>query len=191
MDEYDNELKGIFDNLKAEDFAQETTAIQEVSHPGGSQTFDDFVAEQTRSLQIAYAAATGAINPVAVLATKATQRMFLPTEEETLGAYIERLHTEAARMKATRLFIARKTLVAARLIPEDQVQDVASEDMIKDAHERGILEPGVVWYAEHYQDGGRLHRVGVMFDNDGKLDRPSEAPPSSDQRMEVFEGILS
>lgn len=186
-----DELDGIFDNLTPEDFlvSFNTTAFQEIARVNtGLNAFNDFVEEQLRTLQATYAMTEGAMNPIAILANQHTQRLYLPSEEETVQNYLDRLTEEARAMDACWFFIARRTEVGAHIIEPDESHDVADMDVTKKAQESGALSPGVFWYAERREDEHQ-RRMGIFFDNNGVLERPVEVPDNP-QPIAILEQVL-
>lgn len=178
-DEHD-ELTGIFDDLKPEDFAPRKQGIV---------AFDAFVKENIRSLRVAYAAADGEINPIAIFASPDNEWTFSPTEDENMGQYIQRLREAAKTLKATWFFISKKTLVGALTATNDGTIPEITNTGWAEQH-RQLLTEGVVYYAERLEDGVKDCRHGIIYAEDGALTQVVEGNPNA-QSMGLFSNILS
>jgi len=185
-----DEFSGIFDHLDPEDFTLTTSAVDEVSRENkGIDAFNAFVDEQLRAVRMAYKAAEGVINPIAILASPAKQRMFTPEADEDMGQYVKRLNREAKAMGATWVFISRKTLVGSRMVSPDQLRDVNDPDEVQKAIEDGLLVTGLIWFAERREGDERHRRHGVIESNaNHQLKEPSEG--SEEQALPLFDRIL-
>lgn len=161
----DDELTGIFDDLTPEDFVRQTTAKIETHLPGdpnqGAEAFAKFVEHNIEVVRSSALAAGGNdINPVAVLANASTQWIFSPVEEENMGQYIQRLHDEAMALGATWVFISRQTMVAAT--PAVNPPDTNDEGAIQRAMKEGMLQKGVIFFAQRHEGDEWEHRHGMM-----------------------------
>lgn len=184
MTDNDDELTGIFDDLTPEDFALEEKR--------GIVAFDRFVKENIAAIRMAYLASEGQVNPVAVLASPENEWTFVPTDDENLGEYIERLREAAKTLKATWFFISRKTKVGSYAADASNgIPDIADREVVKAARDQGILSEGIFYYAERYEDGVRDCRHGMMrADADDRLSDPIEGNPHV-QGVGIFSNILS
>ena len=178
-DFHDDELTGIFDNLTPEDF----TPFR------GRIAFDKFVAENIETTRTSWLAADGHINPIAVLATPAERWTFAPTDDETLGEYVERLRGEAKRLGASWLFISRKTLVGTYLVDGDSVPDASDPEAIQKAIESGLMVEGVFYFAERVEGAERDSRHGLMRPEGERLGEVVEGNPNH-QSASFFSRIL-
>lgn len=180
-DDFDDELAGIFDHLTPEDF----------SPFRGRIAFDQFITQNLETTRTSWLAADGQINPVAVLATATERWTYVPTDEETLGEYVERLRSEARRLKATWLFLSRKTLVGNYEVRVgDDVPDTSDPDALQKAIEKGIITEGIFYFAERSEDGKTDTRHGLMKpDKDGRLGPVVEGNPKH-QTADFFKNIL-
>jgi hypothetical protein len=180
--EFNDEFAGIFDNLKPEDF-----------HPfKGRIAFDEFVTQNIEITRRSWLAADGHINPLAVLATAAEQWTYAPTDDETLGEYVDRLRAEAKRLGATWLYLSRKTLVGNYKASQgEQIPDASDPEAVQAAIESGMLMEGVFYYAErHEEDSEPDYRLGVMKpEEENRLGAPVEGNPHH-QSATFFKGIL-
>lgn len=159
-----DELTGIFDNLDPDDFNDPITvkATRGERDNYGAEAFDQFIDRKIETVRESYLASEGQINPVATLASRTSEWMFTPTDEETLGQYVERLRSEAKRLGATWLFISRKTLVGSSQQDEDSVVDTSDPEQLQAGIEAGLVSEGVFFFAERIEDGVRDHRHGIM-----------------------------
>ena len=180
-------LHGIFDHLTPGDFDQPTTAIHAESQPARpDDEFDRFVSEQLIAVRYAFAAADGLINPVATLASASVQRFFAPEDSESLGQYVARLTVEARVMRASWLFISRKSEVGVFL--SEHV--VAPDDVaaIQAAREQGRTVEAVYWYAERVDGSTPPRRHGFLTIVGNHLGENVEHHVP--QVMNLFAGIL-
>lgn len=179
----DDELTGIFDDIKPEDFFG---AAVGAAH---AETFGGFVDRMIGTVRTAYLAAAGQMDSLAILASGTREWSYVPTDEETLGDYLERLRVEAERLGATRLFVIRRTLVGAQEISskEGDAFDVGHAQKIAEAIEDGRMVPGVFYYAS-CSEGGRENRYGIMRASNGRLGDPVES--DAQQTVAHFDTIL-
>lgn len=186
-----DELDGIFDDLKPEDFFLETSAIEEVSRTSkGAEMFSAFVDEQLRAIRLAYAASQGQVNPIAILANTERQRVFSPEDDENMGQYTSRLNREAKLMGATWVFISRKTLVAAHHVSPDQIHDTNDPEAVAQAIADGVLKTGLIWFSERRENGERHRRHGIIEAlPNHNLGQPVEG--DSSQAIPIFDRILA
>lgn len=182
----DDEIEGFFDDLTPEHFHQDSSSFVEMSRP--NETFDAFVGEQVRATQIAYATAEGSMAPVAALVNAETLRMFVPQDEETLGDYLQRLHTESLDMDARWFYLARATQVASHLVRPEDLHDATQGEVVEGAKEANVLVDGLIWYAEARGEAPEK-RMGIFYDNnDGVLERPIAV---SGQQSALLEAVLA
>ena len=173
-----DELTGIFDHIRPEDFILETTAIQEYERTNeGVEAFNAFVDEQLRAARQSWIAAEGEVQPIAILASTTKQRVFTPDDEETLGEWVQRLHREAQRMQANWVFLTKRTMVGSAA-PGAQDVDFNDQEAVQAAIEAGTLVDGSLWYAERREGGERHHRFGIMRAKNGRLAEMEEGPSS-------------
>ena len=111
MDERD-ELSGIFDGLRPEDFVLETTAIASMAGCyAGPDILDGFLEHQLNAVRLAFSMADGWLFTTAVLAGHEGLRTFVADDDETLHDFVSRVRGEAARMQAHWCFMATQTLM--------------------------------------------------------------------------------
>lgn len=186
-----DEFEGIFDDATIADFLRETSARDEVSRedPDG-YAFSQFVDEQLRAVRTAWIAAETFMQPLAIVATRSKQRIFIPDDDETLGQFVDRMHREAVKMKAVWTFCAVRTQVAdlGDATDDEQDIDVGDSNAIEEAMAAGLLRLGVVWYAERRDKKVRQWRHGQMADEDGTLGELIEGAANQDN--ELFAKIL-
>lgn len=178
-DNFDDELAGIFDDLSPEDFSPNR----------GRVAFDKFVDRHVQIVRMAYLASEGNINPVAILATDTEEHEFTPTQEETLGEYVARLHDEAEGVGAKWLFISRKTLVGSLSIPASEMFDLSDPEQVQAAIEKGLMSEGVFYYAERTEGAERQRRHGMMRADGNRLAMQVEGD-SEHQSVDFFSSIL-
>lgn len=185
-----DDLDGIFDDLRPEDFESNTTAFAELSRTNkGLEAFNTFVDEQLRAVQMMYAASRGDLYPVALLANTEIQRMYLADDNETVQNYLDRLHEEAVAMNAIWFFFSRASAVSSELVSRDEMTDATMTDPDEIKKQTG-LAPGMFWYAERCEDE-HTKRMGIFFDNGkGTLERPIEAPSQLGQTAELMEQVM-
>lgn len=169
----DDELTGIFDDIKPEDFFG--SSASSAAHV--EETYDKFVSRMVETTRTAYLAAAGQMDSLAFLSGGGTEWMYVPDDEETLGEYLERLRQEAKRLNATRLFIVRRTLVGAQEMPAEDIErgevfDVGHAQKIAEAAEEGRMVPGVFFYASCSESGKPDTRYGIMRASNVRLGEP-------------------
>lgn len=157
--------EGFFDHLSPQDFVRETSArhVAVVDE----QPFDTFVDNSLEALRLAFHAADGMPNPVAVLISRDGRRIFAPDDDETLGQYIDRLSREAKKYKAHTLFTA--WLTEGGTYEGDTQHDVGSDEGIEQVTD---LQQVLYWYAQHK----RVIRHGIMTIEGGDTRDVIEAP---------------
>lgn len=182
-----DDFTGIFDHLSPDDFNLETSAVDE--NPGvyrGPHAFSTFVDQQLRAVRLAFAAADGEINPVAVLVSPTVERVFAPDDDETLGQYLDRLSNEARTVGATWFFISKKTV--AGVFSSNEHPDVNSPEAMQAAIDEGTAKLNVLWYAERREGDERHHRHGLLEIVGNKLGQMYEGP--AEQGLTAFERVL-
>lgn len=182
MNDFNDELSGIFDDLNPDDFIP----FQ------GADAFQKFFMQAIDATRFAWLSAEGNINPVAILASP-SERWFLPADDgETLGQYIERVRLNAQENDARWLFISRRTTVANWTVDDaDQIPgDPTSPEAIAEGIRLGHAREGVFYYAEQYDPSERDIRYGVMLpEDDGHLSEPDEGNTTL-QVVGLFANIL-
>ena len=191
--EFNDDITGIFDNLTPQDFLeayQESTAVDEMSRINqGVDAFNEFVEEQIRALKLSYTAAEGNIQPIAVLAGRTTQRIFVPDDDETMQQWINRMHREAKAINAIWTFVSKKTMVGTRQAEvNDDAPDVNDPEHVRSAVEAGDMTMGVFWYAERREGDERHHRHGILRGSETRLTEALEGPTT--QAIPLFAQIL-
>jgi hypothetical protein len=182
----DDELTGIFDHLTPEDFAEQVGAPREKT----PETFDSWVKVNIETTRVAWQAANGQINPIAVLAREGSRWTITPTNEETLGEYVERVRAKARELGATRLYLSRKTLVGNYTAHEgDDIPDIADPAALQDAIAKGIIGEGAFYYAESLFGGLRTSRHGLMKAEGETLGELVEGTPEQ-QSVGMFQNML-
>lgn len=176
-----DELEGIFDDLNPADFAEETTALHEASRE--QRSFEEFVQENIRAIHTAFGASNAEMQLWVILANPEKYRLFIPLDDETIKEYVDRLHGEAKKMKANRVFLAYQTLLDNRLVTQDELHDAADLNLIEQLGEENMRE-GVLWYAEEV---GHETRVGGLYRFGLRLQFPVQ---TKNQKLEVFGTIL-
>lgn len=186
MNEHD-EYSGIFDHLNPDDFNTETSAIDETTGTfEGDEAFKPWVQDQLRTLRASFAAADGAINPIAILAGPTTMRTFAPDDDETLGQYLDRLGREARRINAHWFFISKRTLVGT--VEADRPIDVSDPKTVQQAINDGLLNDGVLWFADQREGGERRHRAGFLTIVGNRLGESVES--AGTQTFTTFSAVL-
>lgn len=178
-DEHDD-LTGIFDNLTPEDFLEPLKK--------GVVAFDAFVKEQIKGVRMAWLAAEGNINSVAIFADPSNEWTFTPTEDENLGEYVERLREAGKTLNATWFFISRKTQVGAIALDTKDIKSADDPDLVNSMTE--IMGEGIFYYAERLEDGVRDVRLGMMRADGNELGRVVEGNAQV-QGVGIFHHILS
>lgn len=185
--EPEDELTGIFDNMEPWDFLETASAemVSASAEPNqGAERFNKFVDLNIEVVRTGWLAADGQINPVAVLAGPHAQWTFVPTDDETMGDYMERLRKEASQLGATWLFISRRTMVGT--LPGDH--DTGDQNAVREALETGRVRLGVFYYAERREGDEVQVRHGMMQAMGNHLGAPIEGP--TEQTTSFFAGIL-
>lgn len=186
MSDNDDELTGIFDHLTPEDFAEQVGAPKEKQ----PESFDSWVQANIETTRVAWQAANGQINPIAVLAKEAERWTITPTDTETLGEYVDRVRAKAKSLGATRLYLARKTLVGNYTASEgDDIPDIADPAALQAAIEKGIIGEGAFYYAESLFGGLRTSRHGLMKAEGETLGELVEGTPEQ-QSVGLFQNML-
>jgi len=180
-DEHD-ELTGIFDHLTPEDFSKRKYDQEDPFH--------QFVDAQLQATRTGFTASDGHLNPFAVLGDSGHTVTLTPTVDETLGEWISRLRTEAQRMNARWLYLARKTLVGHYdAHAGDPVPDTTDPEALAKALEEGLLREGMFFYAERTDNGKKESRHGTMRIDNNTLG-PTVEGDSTKQTVDFFKGIL-
>ena len=97
MDERD-ELSGIFDGLRPEDFVLETTAIASMAGCyAGPDILDGFLEHQLNAVRLAFSMADGWLFTTAVLAGHEGLRTFVADDDETLLDFVARVRRRTLR----------------------------------------------------------------------------------------------
>ena len=195
-----DDLTGIFDDLSPIDFIATSVVARSPRH---DDDFDHFVERQLHAVRYAFAAADGAINPIATLGTDTAEHMFTPEDDESLGQYVWRLRRQARIFGATTLFIFKKTKVG--LLPQDDAVVKALEDgaltewarsqglavddpeAMRAALELGTQVDAVYWYAVQIGADPR-RRHGYITITDKQLGPLVEAEAT--QAVGAFDRIL-
>lgn len=185
------EFEGIFDDLTPDDFARETSARSEVPRTNkGADAFNQFVEEQLRAVRTAWITSETWMQPLAVVANHEKQRIFIPDDDETLGQFVQRMHREAVAMGAIWTFVAKRSMVAnlGEALPVERDIDANDPEAFRRAEAEGLVQLGVIWYAERREGVQRQHRLGQMQDMDGTLGELFEGAPNQD--IPLFAEIL-
>lgn len=178
----DDELTGIFNDLKPEDFFG--TAARDIK----GKTFDAFVDDNIQTIQVAYLAASGELDPIAILATATKEWTYTPNDEETLGEYLHRLTDEAKRLGATRMFLIKATLVGTDRVLQNEAPTVGEVENIEEGIRNGQVTMGVFYYAQTKEGPEVRRRVGIMRGHGNRLGEPVE--PSTAQAVPNWDEIL-
>lgn len=182
-DEHD-ELTGIFDNLKPEDFS-----VGDGPNLGHA-AFDKFVGDNLRTVRTGFLASDGHLNPIAVLSDSQTQVVLVPEGAETLGDWLERLRSEAQKLGATWFFLCRKTMVGHyQSSGSEPVPDATDPNAVAEAMSKGLMSEGLFFYAERMENGDRESRHGLMEIQDGRLGEVREGDPAT-QSVEFWQTVL-
>lgn len=183
--------EGIFEHLTPDDFARDTSAVeQDENRVNGLEAFNAFVDEQIRMLRTAYIAASGDLDPIAIIASPTVQRMFTPDDDESNQAWVDRVAHEARLIRANWTFVGKKAPVAVVPPSEDgQVRDSMDKTLAQQAIAAGTVKIGMMFYAEYREDGERFHRLGQMAEV-----APHRLGPVTEntvQEMPLFAEILA
>lgn len=165
MNDFDDEFTDIFDHLTPEDFFIESSAISEDEGLyKGAASFDLHIEEAIRSVKVSLATSWGQMKPVAILSNEKTRRTFTPTEDETLGQFLERLQREARTLGARWFFFAKRHEL--RLYDEEEgveIVDAATDEAVETAIKQGKqAETAIFWYAERREANETQVRQGVL-----------------------------
>jgi hypothetical protein len=189
----DNEfnIDGIFDHLTPDDFVRETSAVDAATGEyRGTKNYDRWVDQRLQSVHIAYHAADGHMNPIALLASPTVMRGFTPDDDETVGDFLERLGREARLIGAHWFFLAKRELVGTMPTDDDDL-DVMDQESVQEYINAGKLKPGVLWYAERREGSQRSHRIGFLTIVGNKLGESVEtgAPQTFKAFAQVLEAV--
>lgn len=186
-----DEWDGIFDDATVGDFIRDTSARTEMARTNhGLEAFNLFVDEQIRAVRTAWISAETYMQPLAIVADHEKQRIFIPDDDETLRQFVERMHREAKAMDAIWTFVAKRTMVANLGSASDAEHDIDVDDpdQWEQAVAAGLVQLGVMWYAERREGGDRQHRHGQMVDEGGVLGELREG--ARNQSIPLFAMIL-
>lgn len=170
----DDELTGIFDRLSPSDFDRPTSAV--VEDEVRETNFDDFVESQFRAIRYAFAASSGDLDPLATISSKTIERVFAADDDETLGAYIDRIAREASTIGANRVFIFRKTVVGKFIADKPLTTD--STEAMQKALDAGETQEAVYWYAQDRETNTTRHGF-IAIEGMAALGEVFEAPPQT------------
>lgn len=186
MNDQPDEFTDIFAEATVADFLRSSSARDEMAR---TDDFDTFVAEQIRAVRTAWIASETYMQPLALVADDRTQKIFIPDDDETLRQFVERVHREAKAMGATWTFVAKRTMVASFGATDDGYDvSIDDEEAWEKAVAEGLVNLGVVWYAEHRDEHTMQRRHGQMQDEDGTLGRLIEG--AANQGFPLFSEIL-
>lgn len=190
-DEFDKDFEGIFDDASVADFLRPTSARAEVLRANeGAEAFGLFVEEQLRAVRTAWIASETYMQPLAIIANRDKQRIFIPDDDESFEDFFARMHREAVAMNATWTFVAQRTMVAALGDAiEGEDRDVTSPEAEQEAIAKGLLTLGVYWYAERREGRQKQWRHGQMHDENGALGELIEGVRN--QASPLFRTILN
>ncbi len=161
----EKDIQHFFENLTPGDFFPRPATVTELPVQPG-RDFDTFVQDQLRTVRYAFASADGEVNPLATLASKNVERVYAAEDEETLGAWADRLTMEGLTIGATWLFIFKKTLVGT--FKTDVSDDTISEaQAIQMMMNEGAAKEALYWYAADKESGSRVHGY-LDINEDGK-----------------------
>lgn len=187
----DDEFNGIFNDATVADFIRPTSARSEIARTNqGAEAFNQFVEEQLRAVRTAWIAAETYMQPLAIVANRDSQRIFIPDDDETLRQFVHRMRREAQAMGAIWTFVAKRTMVACLGAPTSLLKDfdVSDPTVWGEAEAAGLLRLGVLWYAERREGQQQQKRHGQMQDEGGTLGQLIEG--ASNQDVPLFNEIL-
>lgn len=171
-DENEFDLTGIFNDLTPQDFDRSNSARHVALLE--RQNFEEFVTNSLEALRLAFHAADGKPNPVAVLMGSDGRRIYTPDDDESVGDFLDRLSREAKEQQTHTLFIAMLTVGGTYQAPStDGWTTLDDADAVKRSAETGSgLRPVLVWYAQY----GKAVRQGIMMTEDGNTGDVFESP---------------
>lgn len=196
-----DDLTGIFDHLTWEDFAQgidfiagKTDSFSQPAPPPenavGSEAFNRFVEASITMYTDAYLAAAGNLDPIAILVSPEGRWTYLPTDEENVQEWLDRISAEAKLRRATWFFVARKTLVGSYAADEDsEIPDVTNMAAIEDAIKAGYVQEGVFFFGKRVEGGDIEAKHGILKDIQGQLTGRIDGNPAH-QTVELFNNVL-
>lgn len=192
-----SQYEGVFDDLTPEQLIQGPRASKTKTGTFvGPEAFARFVDESVAKTAKRYTRKAkrypDAFAPVVVhcaLATPATLLTYEAEHDDTVGLFLERLRTDAKLMRATWFFIAVKTVVGSRQVPEDAPEpDITSAGAMDDVVEDGVMGEGILWHAKRSENGDTQQRNGILTVVENTIVEQIEG--SETQAIEVFAHIL-
>lgn len=188
MTDQHDELTGIFDHLKADDFK---TGI---GPNFGREAFTAWVATKIDEIRTAWAASDGHLNAVAMVADSHTHIIITISKGEDLNKYVDRIRVESRKLGATWFFVARRTQVAAydADVDDETLPNAtdSSEALNAVAAQKGVeFTDGVYYYAERQDDDEVDRRHGIMPAQGDRLGTLVEGNADL-QEASFFKGIL-
>lgn len=169
---------GFWNDLTPQDFERPTSARHAVDVKE-HQPFNKFVEASLDALRLAFHAADGQPNPVAILISDHGRLIFAPDDDETLGQYIDRLTREAKGFYAHTLFTA--WLTEGGTYEGDTQHDLGSSEGLEEVSE---MREVIYWYAQRK----RKIRHGIMMIEAGDTGDIVEAP--AEHAAHVYRQIL-
>lgn len=148
----DDQIQDFFDNLDPNDFARETSAIDETQLPqkqAGAAAFVLFVDANIKGVMDDFNEQTPQVpwQAVAVLQSSDVRRIFTPDDDETNSMFMSRLHREAQQLGAQWFFLAMVgPVVFATAADIDNAQEVDA----------------IMWYAEAHEPSFQHIRQGMI-----------------------------
>lgn len=171
-----NEFDFNFDFLTPEHF---TTAVESSGTAvpyDATRPFDVWVDDHVAAVRRTFAA-TGWAQMRAYLVADGTQWQFAAIPPETLDEFRDRVHYEAMRLEARRLFVNRRTQGGVVYMPAEDLLDPTGPEALRRVVDAGEARDIMFYFAQH-----RLSRVpnrvqyrhGLMNVVDGVLEEPIE-----------------
>lgn len=118
----------------------------------GGEGFDAFIDRHIYSTRYAFMAADGDINTVSALSDGRRERLFVPSDDDTIAEFLQRLGTTARATGSTRFFWSRMS-------PTTMTQPVGHQ-----LGDEANWVPSIIWYAEDslLDNGKRYGRMLIL-----------------------------
>jgi hypothetical protein len=199
VNDSNDDLTGIFDHLTWQDFAEGLEPIKDsFTQPApppenavGSEAFGRFVEASISMYTDAYLAAAGNLDPIAILVSPEGRWTYLPTAEENVQEWLDRISAEAKKRKATWFFVARKTLVGNyQASTEDEIPDATQDEAkIEWAIKQGYIAEGVFFFAKRIEGEDIESKHGILKDRGGQLTGRVDGS-NEHQTVNLFDAVL-
>lgn len=157
---------GEFDSLDISELFATTTAINTINHSAADRdamnkkgAFERFGRKMQDTIMMM--ANVGLFKTFAVLVSSDARRYYRARDDESVGEFAKRLHSEAISMNARWSFVAMLAPYAVGDIPGDV--ETTSMSSIIDAVDTGALRMGICFFSEkNDESGNKTQRSGVI-----------------------------